>query len=132
VLLAVGIWVHTLTALVVLVILAGACIGLNNTLMTQAVMTISDTERPVASAAYGFVRFIGGGLAPYVASRIAQAHGDHLPFYVGAIAVAAAIPVLASAHRLIQAAEVRQTADHTGPTLADPDEAEDFAISSTT
>jgi MFS family permease len=131
-LLAVGLWVHNLAALVVLVILAGACIGLNNTLMTQAVMTISDTERPVASAAYGFVRFIGGGLAPYVASRIAQAHGDHLPFYVGAIAVAAAIPVLASAHSMLHAAQLRQNADHGEPTLTDPDEAEDFVISNTT
>ena len=131
-LLAVGVWVHNLTALIVLVILAGACIGLNNTLMTQAVMTISDTERPVASAAYGFVRFIGGGLAPYVASRIAQAHGDHLPFYVGALAVAAAIPVLASAHGMLHAAQLRQNADHGEPTLTDRDEAEDFVISSTT
>ncbi len=29
-------------------------------------MTVSPVERPVASSAYGFVRFIGGGLAPYV------------------------------------------------------------------
>ena len=33
----------------------------------QAVMLVSPVERPVASSAYGFVRFIGGGLAPFAA-----------------------------------------------------------------
>ncbi len=49
------------------VIVSGAFIGINNTVTTQAVMTVSTAERPVASAAYGFIRFIGAGLAPYVA-----------------------------------------------------------------
>jgi MFS family permease len=114
------------------VILAGACIGLNNTLMTQAVMTISETERPVASAAYGFVRFIGGGLAPYVASRIAEAHGSHLPFYLGAGAVLAAVPLLATVGRMLAAAEAREAADGTTPQLTDIDEAEQLAITSAT
>ena len=47
-----------------MVIVAGVFIGVNNTLTTQAVMIVAPVERPVASAAYGFVRFIGGGLAP--------------------------------------------------------------------
>src|SRR3954453_17785625 len=51
--------------LVVCVVVAGAMIGVNNTLTTQAVMLVAPVERPVASAAYGFIRFIGGGLAPF-------------------------------------------------------------------
>jgi MFS transporter, ACDE family, multidrug resistance protein len=47
---------------IVATIVSGAFIGINNTLTTQAVMMVSPVERPVASAAYGFVRFIGGGL----------------------------------------------------------------------
>ena len=35
---------------------------------------------PVASAAYSFVRFIGGGLAPYAAGRMVLAAGIHFPF----------------------------------------------------
>ncbi|HVW81107.1 MAG TPA: MFS transporter [Mycobacteriales bacterium] len=130
VLVATGIWVHHLAPLVVMVIVAGACIGLNNTLMTQAVMTISEADRPVASAAYGFVRFIGGGLAPYFASRLAQAHGDHLPFYIGAAAVALAVPVLASVHGQLAVAEQRQSESHTEPRLDDPDVVEEAAINS--
>ena len=53
-------------------IVAGVFLGVNNTLITQAVMIVAPVERPVASAAYGFVRFIGGGLAPYAAGKLAE------------------------------------------------------------
>ena len=48
----------------------GILVGVNNTITTQVVMTVSPVEKPVASAAYSFVRFIGGGLAPYAAGRM--------------------------------------------------------------
>jgi len=57
------------------VVVAGAFIGINNTLTTQAVMLVAPVERPVASAAYGFLRFIGGGLAPWVAGVLAERFG---------------------------------------------------------
>ena len=49
--------------LIAAVIVSGAFIGINNTVTTQAVMTVAPVERPVASAAYGFIRFIGAGAA---------------------------------------------------------------------
>jgi MFS transporter, ACDE family, multidrug resistance protein len=91
--------------LIVAVIVSGAFIGLNNTLTTQAVMLVSPVERPIASASYGFVRFIGGGLAPYCASKLATAFNVHVPFYLGAGAVVVAIGVLASGHELLTKAE---------------------------
>ncbi len=91
--------------LIVAVIVSGAFVGLNNTLTTQAVMLIAPVDKPVASAAYGFVRFIGGGLAPYFASRLAADINVHVPFYVGAGTVAAAIGVLATGHSLLTRAE---------------------------
>jgi MFS transporter, ACDE family, multidrug resistance protein len=91
--------------LIVAVIVSGAFVGLNNTLTTQAVMLVSPVERPVASAAYGFVRFIGGGLAPFVAARLAADFNVHVPFWLGAAAVAAAIGALASGHGLLTRAE---------------------------
>ena len=54
-------------------------------------MLVSPVERPVASAAYGFVRFIGGGLAPFAAGKLAEHFNVHVPFCVGAGAVVAAI-----------------------------------------
>jgi hypothetical protein len=68
-------------------------------------MTVSPVEKPVASAAYGFVRFIGGGLAPYVAGRLVVDVNIHFPFYLGAGAVVAGIGILATGHRLLGEAE---------------------------
>ncbi|MFF7333849.1 MFS transporter [Streptomyces sp. NPDC008150] len=113
--LAIAIWTDHRATLIVCVIVAGAFIGINNTITTQAVMTVSPVERPTASAAYGFVRFIGGGLAPYVAGRIAEHSGLHAPFYVGAAAVAAGIVVLSTGHSLLARAEETQRDEAAGP-----------------
>ncbi len=93
------------------VIAAGIFIGINNTLMTQAVMTVSPVERPVASAAYGFVRFIGGGLAPFAAGKLVEHFNVHVPFAIGAITVLVAIGVLASGRKLLAEAD-RSLAGH--------------------
>jgi ACDE family multidrug resistance protein len=97
--------VKTPSTVITAVIVSGAFIGVNNTLTTQAVMLVSPVERPVASSAYGFVRFIGGGLAPYAAGRLADAYDLSVPFYVGAGAFAVAILVLATGHQLLTRAE---------------------------
>jgi MFS family permease len=106
--LVIGLFIHSRTVLIVAVILSGIFIGTNNTITTQAVMTVAPVDRPVASASYGFIRFIGGGIAPWAAGKIAASHGDHLPFYLGAAAIALAIGVLASGHRLLDHAEAAQ------------------------
>ncbi|MFI7389685.1 MFS transporter [Streptomyces tendae] len=93
------------TTVIVAVVVSGAFIGINNTLTTQAVMLVSPVERPVASSAYGFLRFIGGGLAPYVAGKLADATDLSVPFYLGAATFLLAIPVLAGGHRLLRRAE---------------------------
>ncbi|GAB2826494.1 MFS transporter [Actinocorallia aurea] len=97
--------VRTPSVVIAAVIVSGACIGVNNTLTTQAVMLVAPVERPVASSAYGFLRFIGGGIAPYAAGKLADAHGLGLPFYVGAASFVLAIPVLATGHDLLRKAE---------------------------
>ncbi len=91
--------------LIVAVIVSGAFVGLNNTLTTQSVMLVAPVERPIASAAYGFVRFIGGGLAPYCAARLAAAFNVHIPFYLGAVTVVLAIVILSTGHSLLTQAE---------------------------
>lgn len=76
------------------VIASGALVGLNNTLVTTAVMSISPVPRPVASATYGFVRFIGGGLAPLAAGLLAEHLSAHVPFLLGAVVVLAGAVLL--------------------------------------
>ncbi|MBO2461077.1 MFS transporter [Actinomadura violacea] len=104
----IAIFVNSQATLIVAVIVAGVFIGVNNTVTTQAVMMVAPVERPVASAAYGFVRFIGGGLAPFAAGKMAEHANIHVPFAVGAGAIALGIGVLAIGHRDLSRAEREQ------------------------
>src|SRR5204863_6221069 len=105
VVLVIAIWTTDRAVLIPAVIISGIFIGVNNTVTTQAVMTVSPVEKPVASAAYGFVRFIGGGLAPYAAGRLVVAFNIHIPFFIGAAVVAVGIALLSTAHGLLGEAE---------------------------
>src|SRR3954470_11957101 len=108
-LLLIGLFTDVRWALIVCVIASGVVVGINNTLTTQAVMLVAPVERPVASAAYGFVRFIGGGLAPFFAGKMVDAWNIHVPFVVGAGAVAAGALVLATGHRMLSSADARMS-----------------------
>ncbi|KQY64755.1 MFS transporter [Nocardioides sp. Root151] len=72
------------TVLVVGIIVAGAFLGINNTLITEAVMGAAPVERPVASSAYSFVRFSGGAVAPWAAGRLGEEINASAPFWMGA------------------------------------------------
>ena len=114
VVLVIAIWTTDNAVLIPAVIMSGIFIGINNTVTTQAVMTVSPVERPVASAAYSFVRFIGGGLAPYVAGRLVIAVNIHVPFYIAAGAIVLGIVILTTGHRLLAEAERVQAEQVTG------------------
>jgi MFS family permease len=114
-LLLIGLFTDVRWALIACVVASGIVVGINNTLTTQAVMLVSPVERPVASAAYGFVRFIGGGLAPFVAGKMVDTWDIHVPFVVGAVAVALGIAVLATGHRMLAAADAGLGGDAHAP-----------------
>jgi MFS transporter, ACDE family, multidrug resistance protein len=84
VLLAMGVWTSTQWVIIAAVIIAGALLGNNNTLITTAVMNAAPVERSTASAAYSFLRFIGAAIAPYLALKLADWFNPHIPFIVGA------------------------------------------------
>ena len=104
-LLMIGLFPDNRTVVIVAVIIAGAFIGVNNTLVTTAVMSIAPVERPVASATYGFVRFIGGGLAPFVAGKLVEHFNAHVPFILAAITVVLAAAVLSTVHGALDRAD---------------------------
>jgi MFS family permease len=89
-----GIFHASQTVLIVCVIVAGTVLGLANTLMTQVVMESAPVERPIATAAYSFVRFCGGAIAPFVAGKLGEHVSVQSPFYLGAAMTAVAIGVL--------------------------------------
>ncbi|WP_067619264.1 MFS transporter [Alicyclobacillus acidiphilus] len=83
VLIIMGIWTSVQWVVIAAVIFAGALLGNNNTLITTAVMNAAPIERSTASAAYSFLRFLGGAIAPYLAGKLAQWFSPHVPFVVG-------------------------------------------------
>jgi MFS family permease len=101
----IGIWPDNKAAVIGATIASGIVIGMNNTLVTTAVMSIAPVPRPVASATYGFVRFIGGGLAPFAAGKLVEHYNTHVPFLIGSGTVLAAVFVLATVHRPLTAAD---------------------------
>jgi ACDE family multidrug resistance protein len=103
-LVAMAVWTDDKSVLVAGVVVAGAFLGVNNTLITEAVMGAAPVERPVASAAYSFVRFSGGAVAPYAAGKLGENVSVHAPFWMGAAAVGVAVVVLAFGRRYLKGA----------------------------
>ncbi|RIJ76788.1 MFS transporter [Nakamurella silvestris] len=121
----IGVLPHNHVAVITAVIVAGAFIGVNNTLVTTAVMSIAPVERPVASATYGFVRFIGGGLAPFAAGQLAEHLNAHVPFILGAVLVLVGAVVLSTVHTALEAADRGEVVQ---PELTDLDAVENADI----
>ena len=116
---AMGLGTGSSTVLIVCVVVAGAFLGVVNTVITEAVMKVSPVERPVASAAYSFVRFTGGAVAPYLAGRLAEGVGPSVPFFVGAGSVVIAIGVLVARRADLAAADKRApVVEHAAPAPA--------------
>ncbi|MFI6323109.1 MFS transporter [Nonomuraea sp. NPDC050556] len=80
----VGIALSGHAGIIVFTIASGVPIGLCNTVFTESAMEVSDAPRPVASAGYNFVRWMGGALAPFVATKLGEEVGVAVPYVLGA------------------------------------------------
>jgi MFS transporter, ACDE family, multidrug resistance protein len=63
-------------------------------LITTAVMNAAPVERSTASAAYSFLRFLGGAVAPFLAGKLAEWYNTHVPFIIGAAFVVVSVIVI--------------------------------------
>ncbi|MBF4160076.1 MFS transporter [Nocardioides acrostichi] len=97
-----AIWTQHALVVIVGIVLSGAFIGINNTLVTEAVMGAAPVERPIASSAYSFLRFTGGAVGPFVALKLGEHSGAHAPFWFGAIMAAIGTGVLIAARGTIE------------------------------
>jgi MFS family permease len=117
---------HT-PVVVVGIILSGAFIGNNNTLVTELVMGAAPVERPVASAAYSFVRFGGGAIGPWIALKLfgsGPVFHPSRPFWFGAAALAVGVIIVVLSKRTIEQAH----AGHAAPATHSGEEAEDILV----
>ncbi|MDI5975177.1 MFS transporter [Amycolatopsis magusensis] len=72
--------------LVAAIIVSGLVSGLLNTLFTGTAMSVSDAPRPVASAGYNFLRWMGGAVAATVVGHVAEWFGSpQAPFLAAAV-----------------------------------------------
>jgi MFS family permease len=94
ILVVMGVWHASQTALIVCVIVSGTFLGITNTLMTQVVMESARVPRPIASSSYSFVRFCGGAVAPFVAGKLAEHVSAQAPFFLGAFMTAISVALL--------------------------------------
>nr|WP_269938483.1 MFS transporter [Arthrobacter sp. HY1533] len=94
---------HSVTVIVVLTIASGALLGINNTLFTEMAMSVSDSPRPVASAGYNFVRWMGGALAPFLAAKIAEHSSAAVTFWVAAAMVLVSAAVIFGGRKFLTA-----------------------------
>jgi ACDE family multidrug resistance protein len=96
---------HSVPAVVVLVVVSGALLGINNTIYTELAMGVSDSPRPVASSGYNFVRWMGGALAPFAAAQLGEHFGPQVPFFAGAVAMVVAVGVALGGRKYLAAHE---------------------------
>ncbi|GAA2578226.1 MFS transporter [Streptomyces tubercidicus] len=89
------------TTAIVCTVLAGAFIGLNNTVFTELALGVSDAPRPVASAGYNFVRWFAAAAAPFLAPKIEEWTDIHLPFVVAAVAAVTGAGIVAVRRRAL-------------------------------
>ncbi|QNE35292.1 MFS transporter [Leifsonia shinshuensis] len=96
---AAGLFVASMAALIVCVIVGGLLLGILNTVLTECVMEATDLPRSVASSAYSGVRFLGGAIAPPAATLLAGLFARSTPFYAGAISVLIAAALVMIGHK---------------------------------
>jgi len=117
-----GIVVETPPALVACVVAGGLFLGVVNTVLTECVMEATDLPRSVASSAYSAVRFLGGAVAPPVATELALLFTEGTPYYMagGAVLVALLLVVLgAGALRRVDGHDVDPLGEAEALTAAD-------------
>nr|WP_226925207.1 MFS transporter [Georgenia thermotolerans] len=88
---------------VALTVASGALLGVNNTLYTELAMSVSDAPRPVASAGYNFVRWLGGAVAPFAATRIGEVFGASVTYLVTAALVLVGAAIVLGGRRYLSA-----------------------------
>ncbi|GAB2449167.1 putative MFS family arabinose efflux permease [Conyzicola lurida] len=101
-LVAAGLFVTSQAGLVVAVIVGGLLLGILNTVLTECVMEATDLPRSVASSSYSAVRFLGGAIAPPLATTLADSFTAATPYYVAGGSVLVATLVVALGHRALR------------------------------
>jgi MFS family permease len=100
-LLAAAFFIASQLGLVLAVIVGGLLLGILNTVLTESVMEATELPRSVASSAYSAVRFLGGALAPPIATELAVLFAPSTPYFFAAGSVLLATVIIILGRRLL-------------------------------
>ena len=100
-----GLFWKVTPVVIVLVIISGALLGINNTMYTEMAMSISTAPQPVASAGYNFVRWIGGAAAPITATSLGENVGEGVPYFLCVLLILISIGLLLQTREYIEVHE---------------------------
>ncbi|SCG61808.1 MFS transporter [Micromonospora inositola] len=89
---------HSTARSLVVLVLAGLCMGLANANLTDLALGLGSSDRRIATGAFNLVRWGAAAPAPIISGKLAE-HSLALPFWVGALVLAVgALVYLAFAH----------------------------------
>lgn len=100
-LLAAAFFIASQLGLVLAVIVGGLLLGILNTVLTESVMEATELPRSVASSAYSAVRFLGGAVAPPIATELAVLFVPSAPYFFAAGSVLLATVIIILGRRLL-------------------------------
>jgi ACDE family multidrug resistance protein len=103
-LLLVGIGIHSKEVMIPAIVLSGLFLGAANATLSNLLMRVSVAGPSISASATNFVRFVGGGIAPYLAGKLSTAVSIGAPLFVAASAVAVGVALLLACRTLLDGA----------------------------
>jgi len=100
----VGAGIHSQAVMIPAIIVSGLFLGVANATLSTLLMRVSVAGPSISASATNFVRFVGGGIAPYLAGKLSTEVSIGAPLYVAAGAVGAGVALLLSSRGLLDGA----------------------------
>ena len=103
-LLIVGLGIHDQAVMISAIVVSGLFLGTANATLSTLLMRVSVAGPSISASATNFVRFVGGGIAPFLAGRLSTGVSTGAPLYVAAAAVALGVALLLGCRGLLDGA----------------------------
>jgi ACDE family multidrug resistance protein len=87
-LLIVGFGIHDQATMIAAIVVSGLFLGTANATLSTLLMRVSVAGPSISASATNFVRFVGGGIAPYLAGKLSTGVSTGAPLFVASAAVA--------------------------------------------
>ena len=108
-LLLVGLGIHSQAVMIPAIIVSGLFLGVANATLSTLLMRVSVAGPSISASATNFVRFVGGGIAPFLAGKLSTGVSIGSPLFVAASAVGIGVAMLFGCRALLERASMELT-----------------------